>query len=74
MLLVGLVFGRWWKVTIPVGTAGWVFLLVATGTEFSGLNFVLGAAAMGAINVVVGVLVYQACRWVVRGLVHALQG
>jgi hypothetical protein len=23
MLLVGLVFGRWWRVVIPAGTVGW---------------------------------------------------
>ena len=42
MLVVGLVFGRWWRVTIPVGTLVWVVLLVATGTG-SGLPFVLVA-------------------------------
>ncbi len=56
-LLVGLVFGRWWRVTIPVGTLAWVVLLIATGAG-SGISFALGAAAFGAANVIVGVLVY----------------
>jgi hypothetical protein len=73
MLLVGLVFGRWWWVTIPVGTLAWVVLLVATDVG-SGLSFVLAAAANGAVNVLVGVLVYQACRWVAHTLVHARHG
>jgi hypothetical protein len=73
MLLVGLVFGRWWKVTIPAGGLAWAFLLVATGVD-SGLAFFVGAAALGAVNVAVGVLVYQACRWVARTLVHARHG
>jgi hypothetical protein len=59
MLLVGLVFGRWWWLTIPIGTVGWVLATVATGavTDFSGA---LGAAAFAAANVIVGVLIYQA--------------
>jgi hypothetical protein len=67
MLLVGLVFGRWWWLTIPLGTVGWVVATVATGavTDFIGA---LGAAGLGAANVIVGVLIYQALAL----LVHAL--
>jgi hypothetical protein len=72
MLLVGLVFGRWWRVTIPVGTLAWVVLLIATGTG-SGLPFVLGAAAFGAANVIVGVLAYQAIAWLAHAIVHTLR-
>ena len=72
MLLVGLVFGRWWRVTIPVGTLAWVVLLLATGTG-SGLSFVLGAAAFGAANVIVGVLAYQAIAWLAHAIVQTLR-
>jgi tellurite resistance protein TehA-like permease len=65
MLLVGLVFGPWWWATIPVGTIAWVVLLVATDVG-SGLSFALGAAAFGAANIIVGVLVYQALAWMIR--------
>jgi multidrug efflux pump subunit AcrB len=70
MLLVGLVFGRWWWAIIPVGTIAWVVLLIATDVG-SGLGFALGAAALGALNIVVGVLVYQAIAWMVRGLIRS---
>jgi hypothetical protein len=72
MLLVGLVFGRWWRVTIPVGTLVWVVLLVATGTG-SGLPFVLGGAAFGAANVIIGVLAYQVIAWLAHAIVLALR-
>jgi uncharacterized membrane protein len=72
MLLVGLVFGRWWRVTIPVGTLVWVVLLVATGTG-SGLPFVLGGAAFGAANVIVGVLAYQVIAWLAHVIVQTLR-
>ena len=72
MLLVGLVFGRWWRVTIPVGTLVWVVLLVATGTG-SRLPFVLGGAAFGAANVIVGVLVYQAIAWLAHAIAQTLR-
>jgi hypothetical protein len=70
MLLVGLVFGRWWWATIPVGTIGWVVLLIATDVG-SGLGFAFGAAALAALNIIVGVLVYQAIAWMVGGLIRS---
>jgi hypothetical protein len=72
MLLVGLVFGRWWRVTIPVGTLAWVVLLIASGTG-TGLPFVLGGAAFGAANVIVGVLAYQAIAWFGPVIVQTLR-
>ena len=72
MLLVGLVFGRWWRVTIPVGTLAWVVLLIAISTG-SGLPFVLGAAALGAANVVVGALAYQAIALLAHAIVQTLR-
>jgi hypothetical protein len=67
MLVVGLVFGRWWWLTIPLGTVGWVLATMATGavTDFSGT---LGAAAFGVANVIVGVLIYQALALSVHAL------
>jgi hypothetical protein len=65
MLLVGLVFGRWWWATIPIGTIAWVVLLIASDVG-SGITFALGAAAFGAANIIVGVIVYQALAWMIR--------
>jgi hypothetical protein len=65
MLLVGLVFGRWWWATIPFGTIVWVVAAIARGAV-STFGGAMGAAAFGAANVIVGVLVYQAIALLVR--------
>ncbi len=56
MLLVGLVLGRWWA--IPLGGVVWAVLVALAVSIVPG--DVLIAAALGAANVAVGVLV----RWV----------
>ena len=66
LLLVGIVSGKWWRVSIPATTIGWAVLLLATGVV-SGLAQVAGAAMFGFINVTVGVLVFQAVRMAFRG-------
>lgn len=65
VLVVGLLFGRWWKITVPVAVLGWPILLIATGVD-SGFSFAVGAGFIAAANVVVGVLAYQAVRLVAR--------
>ena len=65
VLLIGLLFGHWWKITIPVAVLGWPILLIATGVD-SGFQFVMGAGSFAAANVAVGVLVYQAIRLIAR--------
>ena len=72
LILVGLVFGRWWRVVIPVAAVGWAVLLIATGVE-SGLLFALGAAAIAIPNVALGVLVHQALLLLVRRVTTATQ-
>ena len=66
LLLAGIVFGMWWRVSIPAATIGWAVLLLATGVV-SGLAHFAGAALFGFINVTVGVLVFQAIRLAFRG-------
>ncbi|MGH2672533.1 MAG: hypothetical protein ACRDHC_06125 [Actinomycetota bacterium] len=70
LILVGLVFGRWWRFVIPLAAVGWPVLLIVTG-EDSGLDFVLAAAALAVANVVVGVLVFQVLWRFVKGLTAA---
>jgi hypothetical protein len=53
MLLVGLVVGRRWA--IPLGAAGWAVTVMIAGTI--GVADIPLAAALGAANVAVGVLV-----------------
>jgi hypothetical protein len=67
LLLVGLAFGKWWRISIPAATIGWALLLLATG-GISDLAHFMGAAWIGFINVTVGVLVFQAARLAYRGI------
>jgi hypothetical protein len=66
LLLAGLVFGKWWRISIPAATIGWAVLLLADGTV-SDLTHFAGAAWFGFINVTVGALVFQAVRLAFRG-------
>lgn len=59
LLLVGFVFGWWWKVTVPVATVAWPAWLIAVGID-SRVEFAIEAGALAFANVVVGVLVFQA--------------
>ena len=70
--LTAMKFGRWWWLTIPLGTVGWVLATIAIGavTDFS---HAMGAAAFGAANVIVGVLVYQAIAWLAHAIVQTLR-
>jgi hypothetical protein len=72
LILIGLVFGRWWRFVIPAAAVGWAVLLIATGVG-SGFVFALGAAALALPNVVAGVLVHQALWLMVRRLTAADQ-
>ena len=65
VLLVGVLFGRWWKITVPVAVLGWPSLLIASGID-SGFQFALAAALLAAANVVAGVLAHQAVTLLVR--------
>ena len=67
LLLVGLVFGRWWKIVVPAAVIGWPVLLIATGVD-SGLRFAVAAGLLAAANVFVGVLAYQGLRLIARGI------
>lgn len=67
MLLFGLVFGRWWRSTLVVGTIGWPALLLAGGILQSA-GQIGGAAALGFANTLAGVLVHQLVLALVRKL------
>lgn len=65
LILVGLVFGRWWRTTVAISSVGWPVLLVVTNVMDLTPNL-LGASALAVINVGVGVLVHQAVLAVLR--------
>jgi hypothetical protein len=50
---------------VPAAAIGWAVLLIVTGVD-SELSFAVAAALLGAINVGVGVVVFQATRLTFR--------
>ena len=70
VLLVGLVFGQWWRIAIPVAVLGWPALLITTGVD-SGPRFAAAAGLLAGANVVVGVLAFQAIRLISRGIARS---
>ena len=59
LIVIGLVFGRWWRTTFLLAVVYWMVGLLASDVmELSwGL---LGAAGLALVNTAVGVLVHQA--------------
>ena len=64
MWLVGLAVGRWWAV--PAGALGWAGLVMLSVSVTA--SDLLVAAALGAANVAVGVLMRWSVARVVRGV------
>jgi riboflavin transporter FmnP len=70
MILLGLVFGHWWKTTLIVVILGWPVLLLVAGVDIEP-SALPAAAALGAANAAVGILVHQALWLFARGLTSA---
>lgn len=58
LIMIGAVFGRWWRVTLLVSAVGWPVLLVVTGAMSIGPALV-GAAGLAVLNTGAGVLIHQ---------------
>lgn len=69
LILFGLIFGRWPRSSILIGTLAWPLLLLADNT-INGRVSLFGAAGYALINTGVGVLVHQGVLRLVRRLVH----
>lgn len=69
LILVGLIFGRWWRFCLITAAIGWpVVLVVGDVTDFEwGL---VGAAGVAVVNTLVGVLAHQGALRVVRQARH----
>lgn len=65
LILFGLIFGRWWRLSLVAAAVGWPVLLVATDTMDVEVGL-LGAAGFAVINAGVGVLVHQGVLRTVR--------
>jgi hypothetical protein len=66
MILFGLIFGRWWRVSLLVAAVGWPALLVAGGVMAVDVPPVAAAAGLAVANTAVGVLVHQGVLLAVR--------
>jgi hypothetical protein len=58
LILFGLVFGRWWRLSLVVAAVVWPILLAADGV-MDGEVGLLGAAGLAVANASVGVLIHQ---------------
>ncbi len=70
LIMVGALFGRWWRVTLLVSAVGWPVLLVVTGAMSPG-PVLAGAAGLAVLNTGAGVLLHQGIRHGGRKLRHA---
>jgi hypothetical protein len=59
MILLGLVFGRWWRLSLVAAAVGWPALLVAGGVMDVDVPLLAEAAGLAVANTAVGVLVHQ---------------
>jgi hypothetical protein len=67
LILVGLIFGRWWRFCLVIAAVGWPLLLVALSVVgVDDLRVVLESAGLAVINTGVGVLIHQGGLSVVR--------
>lgn len=65
LILLGLLFGRWWRTCLVLAAVAFPLLLLADGTIHLGLDVVI-SAALAAANTAVGVAVHQATRGLFR--------
>ena len=77
MILLGLVFGRWWKPTLVIGTFFWPLMLMWDGvyqqtldpevhTQGGVVGLTLGAALLGLANTGIGVALHQSVLALLR--------
>jgi hypothetical protein len=72
LILLGLVFGHWWKTALAVAAVGWPLLLIATGVDIDPATLP-AAAALAVANAAIGILVHQALWLLVRGLTSGVR-
>lgn len=65
LILLGLIFGRWWRPTIIAAAIAWPAFLLANGTIGFGAS-IMSAAALAVINTAVGAALHQALLHLTR--------
>ncbi|WP_440069696.1 hypothetical protein [Streptosporangium sp. OZ121] len=68
MILFGLVFGRWWRVSLLAAAVFWPAVLLA-GDAIGLDGSLVTAAALGVLNVAAGVAIHQSVLWIVRNTI-----
>ena len=69
MIVFGIVFGRWWRLSIPAGGVVWGLLLLATHSMPGSSDVAwLEAILLGVANTAVGGALFVLARLVVRAL------
>lgn len=69
LILFGLIFGRWWRLSLVVAAVGWPALLVAGDIMYADVGLVV-AAGLAIVNTEVGVLIHQGLLQTVRLVGH----
>lgn len=67
LIVLGLVFGRWWRLSLAVAATAWPLVLVIDGAMDLEPQL-LGASALAAVNAGVGVLIHQVVLHCLRWL------
>jgi hypothetical protein len=66
LIVFGLIFGRWWKTALIVGTVSWVVLLLVSDIIEARLAVIAVATLLAFLNTGLGVSVHQAVLHAVR--------
>ena len=69
LILFGLVFGRWWRLSLVTAAVAWPVLVVVDDTMDVEVAL-LGAAGLAVINTGIGVAVHQGVLRTLRLLRH----
>ncbi|PYC67885.1 hypothetical protein C7C45_19815 [Micromonospora arborensis] len=67
LIMFGLIFGRWWRLSLIAAALGWPVLLAADDVMSVGPGL-LGASGLAIANTGVGVLIHQGILRMMRVL------
>ncbi|PQZ93763.1 hypothetical protein CQ018_08910 [Arthrobacter sp. MYb227] len=70
MIVLGILFGRWWIAAIIGGGLFWGFAIgamsVIANDETFSWGLILGAVLLGAVNAAFGAGIHQLVLWIIR--------
>lgn len=65
MIVFGLVFGRWWRLSLVAAALVWPLMLLVSNTMGVEAGLV-AAAGLGVLNAAAGILIHQGILRIVR--------